>query len=95
MVSVTVSTQNRGEVVVLVEDSGAGVAADLLPHIFERFRRGDVSRSRTTGGFGLGLSICKAIIEAYDGHIQIENLNGAGTRVSVSLPAILKDAVSK
>jgi signal transduction histidine kinase len=94
-VSLTISSPAPDAAVVVVEDSGSGVPADLLPHIFERFRRGDLSRSRTTGGFGLGLSICKAIIEAYGGHIQIENLNGSGTRVSVSLPATAKVSVSK
>lgn len=94
-VLLTVSAQAGDAAVVVVEDSGSGVPADLLPHIFERFRRGDVSRSRATGGFGLGLSICKAIVEAYDGHIHVEDLNGSGTRVSVSLPATAKMTISK
>jgi signal transduction histidine kinase len=74
---------------VTVEDSGTGIPSEQLPHIFERFRRGDPSRSRATGGFGLGLSICKTIVEAYGGHIQIACPNGAGARVCVSLPATL------
>jgi signal transduction histidine kinase len=73
---------------IVVEDSGTGIPSEQLPHVFERFRRGDPSRSRATGGFGLGLSICKAIVEAYGGHIQIASPNGAGTLVSVSLPTM-------
>jgi signal transduction histidine kinase len=73
---------------IVIEDSGTGIPAEHLPYVFERFRRGDPSRSRTTGGFGLGLSICKAIVEAYDGRIDIESADGVGTRVLVSLPAL-------
>jgi len=75
---------------IAIEDSGTGIPTEHLPYVFERFRRGDPSRSRTTGGFGLGLSICKAIVEAYDGHIDIESADGAGTRVLVSFAALTK-----
>jgi len=57
-----------------------------LPHIFERFRRADVSRARSTGGFGLGLAICKALVDAYGGTIEAINLPGQGTEVRVHLP---------
>jgi signal transduction histidine kinase len=87
-VSVRVAASGPDTASVLIEDSGTGIPAEHLPHVFERFRRGDPSRSRTTGGFGLGLSICKAIVEAYGGHIAIESADGAGTRVLVSLPAL-------
>ncbi len=73
---------------VVVEDSGTGISPKELPYVFDRFRRGDPSRSRTTGGFGLGLSICKAIVESYGGRIQIASPNGSGTRVSVTLPVV-------
>jgi len=72
---------------VAVEDSGTGIPAEDLPYVFDRFRRGDPSRSRSTGGFGLGLPICKAIVESYGGDIKIIS-DGAGTRVSVTLPAV-------
>ncbi len=72
---------------VVVEDSGTGISPKELPYVFDRFRRGDPSRSRSTGGFGLGLSICKAIVELYGGRIQIASPDDAGTRVSVTLPA--------
>jgi len=87
-VTVRVATSENDTASVVVEDSGTGIPPEELPYVFERFRRGDPSRSRATGGFGLGLSICKAIVEAYGGHIQIASSNGAGTRVSVSLPTL-------
>ena len=69
-----------------VQDWGTGIAPQDLPYIFERFRRGDPSRSRETGGFGLGLAIAKAIVEAYGGTIQAKSTQQEGTRIWVSLP---------
>jgi signal transduction histidine kinase len=89
-VSVRVAASEPDTASIVIEDSGTGITAEHLPYVFERFRRGDASRSRATGGFGLGLSICKAIIEAYDGRIAIESADGLGTRVRVSLPALTK-----
>jgi signal transduction histidine kinase len=71
---------------VSVLDSGPGIPVSELPHIFERFRRADVSRARSTGGFGLGLAICKALVDAYGGTIEAINLPGQGTEVRVHLP---------
>jgi signal transduction histidine kinase len=71
---------------VSVQDWGAGIAPQDLPYIFERFRRGDRSRSRETGGFGLGLAIAKAIVEAYGGSIRAESTLHAGSRFRVRLP---------
>jgi signal transduction histidine kinase len=87
-VSVRVSASDPDNALIAIEDTGAGIPAEYLPYVFERFRRGDPSRSRATGGFGLGLSICRAIVEAYDGRIEIESTDGAGTRVLVSLPSV-------
>jgi signal transduction histidine kinase len=75
-----------GHVSVSVQDRGEGIAPEDLPYIFERFRRGDRSRSRQTGGFGLGLAIAKAIVEAYGGTIQAASMLHQGTRVWVRLP---------
>jgi signal transduction histidine kinase len=69
-----------------VQDHGIGIATADLPKIFERFYRGDQSRARTTGGFGLGLAIAKALVEAYGGSIAAESSPGEGTRMMVELP---------
>ena len=67
-------------------DQGSGIAAEELPHIFERFYRVDKSRSQLTGGMGVGLSITKAIIEAHGGTISVESQIGRGTTFIISLP---------
>jgi len=69
-----------------IEDDGDGIAPEDLPHVFDRFYRGDPSRSRNTGGTGLGLSICKAIVSRWQGTIEITSELGIGTRVVVHLP---------
>lgn len=75
-----------GKGVVEVADSGPGMSHDELAHIFERFHRGDSSRARETGGYGLGLAISKALAEAYGGTIKADSNPGQGMRMSVSLP---------
>jgi signal transduction histidine kinase len=72
---------------VVFADHGAGIAESDLPHIFDRFYRGDPSRTRATGGFGLGLAIAKAMVEAYGGTIRAESTLGEGTRMTVEIPA--------
>jgi signal transduction histidine kinase len=69
-----------------IEDDGEGIAAKDLPHVFDRFYRGDPSRSRNTGGTGLGLAICKAIASRWEGSIEIASDLGVGTRVMVRFP---------
>jgi signal transduction histidine kinase len=71
-----------------IEDDGDGIAGEDLPHVFERFYRGDPSRSRNTGGTGLGLAICNAIVSRYHGSITIESQPRAGTRVNVRFPVL-------
>jgi signal transduction histidine kinase len=71
---------------VCVQDSGPGIPEAQLPHVFQRFYRGDPSRARSTGGFGLGLAICKAMVTAYGGHIEALNRQGQGTEMRVQLP---------
>ncbi len=73
-------------ILVSVEDSGEGIQPEDLPFVFERFYRGEKSRSRATGGAGLGLSIAKGIIEAHAGSIGINSQPGAGTRVWFKIP---------
>ncbi len=69
-----------------IEDHGEGIAPDVLPHVFERFYRGDPSRTRSTGGAGLGLAICKAVVERAGGAIALASQQGRGTVVTVRLP---------
>jgi signal transduction histidine kinase len=75
-----------GTAEIRVEDHGAGIAPEDLPHVFERFYRGDRSRSRSTGGTGLGLAICKALVARLAGTIALESTLGTGTTVIVKLP---------
>jgi signal transduction histidine kinase len=85
-VEVAITRNNGGPARVIFEDHGVGIRAADLPHIFERFYRGDPSRTRATGGFGLGLAIAKALIEAYGGTITAASSPGQGTRMTVELP---------
>ncbi|MCY9670337.1 HAMP domain-containing histidine kinase [Paenibacillus alginolyticus] len=71
---------------VIVKDSGCGIAEADLPHIFERFYRGDKSRSRTEGGTGLGLSIAEWIVHAHKGSIRVTSRIAIGTEFQISFP---------
>ncbi|WP_435878869.1 sensor histidine kinase [Streptomyces klenkii] len=75
----------EGRAVVSVEDDGPGIPAELLPHVFERFARGDASRSRAAGGSGLGLAIVRAVVGAHGGAVGVESVPGR-TVFTVSLP---------
>jgi signal transduction histidine kinase len=74
------------EVVVRVKDEGVGIPEEELPRLFEPFYRVDRSRSRETGGYGLGLSLCRRIMEAHGGSISIASRAGEGTEVSLVFP---------
>ena len=85
----TVSVQAelvQGSVRVMVQDNGEGISAEDLPHVFDRFYRGEKSRSQATGGSGLGLAIAKGIVEAHGGQIWADSQPGQGTRINFSLP---------
>ena len=84
-VSVEVAERD-GEAVLVVADSGVGIPGDDLPHIFERFWRGEQSRARHTGGAGIGLAIVRELVRAHDGRIDVESKPGEGSRFRVSLP---------
>ncbi len=86
---IRVRTKRAGGFTLLeVEDDGTGIPPEKQQHIFERFYRADPSRVKGTGGFGLGLSICKEILEAHGGTILVESQLGRGSKFRVSLPAI-------
>ena len=69
-----------------VADTGAGIAPEHLPLIFDRFYRADASRSRRSGGSGLGLAITRALVLAHGGQISVESCQGQGTTFTFSLP---------
>lgn len=78
-----------GAVAFAVSDSGIGIAADHLPHLFERFYRVDRSRSRALGGSGIGLTIARALVEAMGGRIWAESAGpGQGATVAFTLPLV-------
>ncbi|HET8953202.1 MAG TPA: ATP-binding protein, partial [Solirubrobacteraceae bacterium] len=81
------------EAVLEVSDTGVGIAADDLRHIFTRFWRGDRSRSRATGGAGIGLAIVRELVRAHDGRIDVDSTPGKGSRFRVVLRAIEAPAV--
>lgn len=85
---VTVSVaRDGGEAVLAVADNGPGIDAADLPRIFERFYRADRARSRE-GGFGLGLSLARGIVEAHGGRLEAESAPGRGSRFTIRLPAV-------
>jgi len=85
---VTIDAQRHdGKVRVSVSDTGEGISAEDLPRVFERFYRGEKSRSRAGGGAGLGLAIAKGIVEAHGGTIEVSSRVGEGSTFAFTLPA--------
>jgi CheY-like chemotaxis protein len=79
--------RNNSHVLITVNDSGQGIATELLPHIFERFRQADSSNTRSNGGLGLGLSIVRQLVELHRGTVTAESSGeNAGTTFRVMLP---------
>jgi signal transduction histidine kinase len=77
----------QGQVSFSVEDQGRGISAEKLERIFDRFQQGDASDSRALGGTGLGLALCRSIIEQHGGRIWAESTSGQGSKFQFTLPA--------
>ena len=91
--AVSVRLEERpDEVLIEVSDTGAGIPADELPHIFERFYRGTNTGEARASGSGLGLAIVRSIVEMHDGRIDLASELGKGTQVRISLPGRAADA---
>jgi two-component system sensor histidine kinase BaeS len=86
--AVTLSlTSNQDCITIQIQDTGAGIPAEHLPHIFDRFYRTDPARSRTSGGLGLGLAITRVLIEAHGGEIEAHSQGaGLGSTFQIRLP---------
>ncbi|MDD4000321.1 MAG: HAMP domain-containing sensor histidine kinase, partial [Bacilli bacterium] len=82
--------QNGNDVYLYVKDTGIGIDEEMKTHAFERFYRADKTRSRETGGNGLGLSIAKTIVELHRGHISMDNNYPKGTKIKIVLPKALR-----
>jgi signal transduction histidine kinase len=89
--SITVSVNETGSAgwEVAIADTGIGIPQAELPHVFERFYRSDKSRSRSTGGAGIGLSIAAAIVNAHGGNISAESGKSQGSVFTVTLPRVI------
>ena len=86
--SVIISLKRSGDSVsIKVRDTGIGISEKDLPYIFERFYRTDKSRTRSSGGLGIGLAITKAIVEAHGGRITAESREGEGSTFTITLPS--------
>ena len=85
--SVTVRLAAReGRFLIEVADTGIGIDADHIPHIFERFYVADKSRSKKLGGTGLGLAIVKHVAQAHGGAVSVRSRLGEGTAITIDLP---------
>ncbi len=82
------SSRQGDEALITIRDHGIGIPSSSIPRIGERFYRSDLSRTRNSGGYGLGLSIAKEILHRHGGSLQIESEEGSGTTVTVRIPLL-------
>jgi two-component system, OmpR family, sensor histidine kinase BaeS len=85
-VTISILSEQDDYIGFMIKDEGSGMAEDDIPHIFERFYRGDKSRDRKTGGVGIGLSIVKALMDAHQGRIKVKSKINKGTTVCLWFP---------
>jgi signal transduction histidine kinase len=91
-VTLTTKMLEQERVEIIISDTGIGIEPADLPHIFDRFYRGDKARTRTMGGTGLGLAITREIIARHHGSIDVDSTIGQGSRFSIKLPAVMRGA---
>jgi signal transduction histidine kinase len=76
-----------------VSDTGPGIHRDFLPHVFDRFRRGDSANTRGNGGLGLGLAIVRHFVDLHGGHVSADSAGeGRGATFTVDLPIVSPEA---
>jgi len=78
--------EDKDDIIIEVKDNGIGISEKEIPYIFERFYRSDTSRSKKTGGTGIGLTITKALIDAHRGSINVTSKLGKGSVFTVKIP---------
>jgi signal transduction histidine kinase len=87
---IRVSAEREGGMIrVTVRDTGEGISAEDLPHVFDRFYRADRSRARQTGGYGLGLAIVRQLVQAHGGTVSVESEAGRGSEFAFTVPVAL------
>ena len=87
VVTVTLRREER-QASLVVADTGPGIAADIMPRVFDRFRQGDGSSTRRHGGLGLGLAIVKHLVEMHGGMVRADNAPSGGAVFTIELPII-------
>jgi len=90
---ISIAVQREGDEAVLrVKDTGVGIAAELLPHIFELFTQAERSLDRSQGGLGIGLSLVQRLVEMHEGRVEVSSVLGQGSEFVVYLPVMLSPA---